>query len=126
LQDTLDGQEIHNKPGFGITEKVVKKSKSNPKFGAGQGIGWSGQACNATLNIISNVMTNSCKGMEFVSPSKEILVLTFGDYFVDDLEVGTNMRGKHERKRKILKVDRTSKIKWPKVFPLLVCQWRTK
>jgi hypothetical protein len=94
MQDTLDNQEIHYKSGYGITKGFVKKSENNPKFGAGQGIGWSGQACNATLNIISNAMANNCKGMVFLSPSKAIRVSTFGDYFVDDTELGTNEKGK--------------------------------
>jgi len=49
----LDQQKLHFRTGYGITKSCVKKSKSSPKYGAGQGIGWSGQSCTATLNTIS-------------------------------------------------------------------------
>lgn len=73
---------------------MLKKSKVRQKFGAGQGIGWINQAYNATLNVISNVMESSCKGMKFSSPNNRLIVETFGDYFVDDTELGTNEKGK--------------------------------
>ena len=94
MEETLDNQEIHFKTGHGLTSEYVKKTDEIPKYGAGQGIGWSGQACNATLNIIANAMTETCSGMKFVNPRRTVEIVTFGDYFVDDTELGTNIMGK--------------------------------
>ena len=72
METTLENQEIHYRTGYGLTTTYTKKSLESPKYGAGQGIGWSGQACAATLNIISNAMEDNCKGLKFVSPNKKI------------------------------------------------------
>jgi len=94
MEDTLDCQEILFCTGYGLTSQCIKKTAKNPKFGAGQGIGWSGQACSARLNIICNAMEDTCHGMKFVNPRQTIGVSTFRDYFVDDTELGTNQLGK--------------------------------
>ena len=39
---TLDNQELHFRTGFGLTSECMKKTEKTPKYGAGQGIGWSG------------------------------------------------------------------------------------
>ena len=94
MVETLDKQELHFRTGFGLTRKCMKKTIEAPKYGVGQGIGWSGQACSATLNTICKAMETSCRGMKFVNPKKNIIINTFGDSFVDDTELGTNALGK--------------------------------
>jgi len=94
MENTLDNQEIHFRTMYGLSKGFIKKDIGTAKYGAGQGIGWSGQACNATLNIICNAMKIKCKGMVFCNPDGSIRVETFGDYFVDDTELGTNEMGK--------------------------------
>jgi len=64
MENTLDGQEIHYRTGYGLTKQYMKKTNCTPKFGAGQGIGWRRQSCSATVNIISNAMEESCNGMK--------------------------------------------------------------
>jgi len=95
MENTLDNQEIHFRTMYGLSKGFIKKDVGTAKYGAGQGIGWSGQACNATLNIICNAMKIKCKGMMvFCNPDGSIRVETFGDYFVDDTELGTSEMGK--------------------------------
>jgi len=97
MVEILDHQKLHFRTGYGITKACVTKAHDNPKYGAGQGIGWSGQSCTATLNTISQAMDNTCNGMIFVNPAKTIKLKTFGDYFVDDVSLGTNSKGKKEK-----------------------------
>jgi hypothetical protein len=94
MVDILDSQQLHFRTGHGLTKKCVTKTHLTPKYGAGQGIGWSGQACTATLNTISTAMEDNCNGMIFVNPCRTIRLKTFGDYFVDDTSLGTNKKGK--------------------------------
>jgi len=94
----LDAQRLYFRTGYGLTQDQIKKSKNTPKYGAGQGIGWSGQSCMATLNTVSKAMEMQCKGMIFTNPDGTIEIKTFGDYFVDDAGLGTNERGKSKKK----------------------------
>ena len=59
----LDAQRLYFRTGYGLTGDHIKKSEHTPKYGAGQGIGWSGQSCMATLNTVSKAMEMKCKGM---------------------------------------------------------------
>ena len=55
----LDSQQLHFRTGHGLTKKCVTKTPLTPKYGAGQGIGWSGQSYyTAKLNTISSFLRN--------------------------------------------------------------------
>ena len=82
-----------------VSEQItscVRRSEETPKYGAGQGIEWSGQSCSATLNTISNAMNDNCKGIKFQNPTGKITVETFGDYFLTILSTELT---KQERKQ---------------------------
>ena len=94
MVDILDSQKLHFRTGHGLTEMCVTKTQSTPKYGAGQGIGWSGQSCTATLNTISTAMEDNCNELIFVNPCQTIRLKSFGDYFVDETSLGTNEKEK--------------------------------
>jgi len=98
MEETLDNQEIRFRTSYGQSKKFKKKDESTAKYGTGQGIGWGGQACNATLDTICNAMKTKCNGMKFSSPDGTVIVETCGDYFVDDTDLGTNIMGNDEDK----------------------------
>ena len=90
MTSLLQQQSIRVKTIFGISNKSISDVSHLPHFGSGQGIGWSGQACCASLNTVSKAMTSTCTSLSFTNPTRSIHVTTTGDCFVDDTELGIN------------------------------------
>ena len=87
----LRNQKIHARTKFGVTSARISDLSHRPHFGSGQGIGWSGQACAASLNSVSRTMSKHTYGLVYTSPDRSTNVETAGDCFVDDTELGVNM-----------------------------------
>ena len=90
MEHLLQKQHIQAKTIFGVTQQAIKDVSNLPHFGSGQGIGWSGQACCASLNSVAKAMKNTCVSLSYTNPSRSLNVQTIGDYFVDDTELGIN------------------------------------
>ena len=91
MLQVLRNQRIHARTSFGVTTNAISDHSHRPHFGSGQGIGWSGQACAASLNSVARAMSNFTHGLHYSSPDGNIIVNTAGDCFVDDTELGTNL-----------------------------------
>ena len=90
MEQLLKRQHIQAKTIYGVTHQAIKDVSNLPHFGSGQGIGWSGQACCASLNTVAKAMANTCVSLSYTNPSRSLQVQTIGDYFVDDTELGIN------------------------------------
>ena len=86
----LKQQHIQAKTIYGVTEQSISDVSNLPHFGSGQGIGWSGQACCASLNTVSKAMADNCVALSYTNPARSINIHTMGDCFVDDTELGIN------------------------------------
>ena len=87
---TLRNQQIAARTIYGVTTAKISEVSQRPHFGSGQGIGWSGQACAASLNSVSRAMKSNTYGLSYSSPDGSVTVETAGDCFVDDTELGVN------------------------------------
>ena len=87
---TLRNQKIRARTHLGVTSSKIADLSNRPHFGSGQGIGWSGQACAASLNSVSRALAANTFGLSYSSPDKSVVVETAGDCFVDDTELGVN------------------------------------
>ena len=86
----LRNQKIRARTKFGVTKQMISDLSSRPHFGSGQGIGWSGQACAASLNSVSKALATNTHGLFYISPDNITTISTAGDCFVDDTELGVN------------------------------------
>ena len=87
---TLRNQKISVRTCFGVTSSTISDSSQRPHFGSGQGIGWSGEACAASLNSVSRALSAHTFGLTYTSPDCTTAISTAGDCFVDDTELGIN------------------------------------
>ena len=87
---TLRNQKIRARTSYGVTNHNISDVSSRPHFGSGQGIGWSGEACAASLNSVSRALSGNTYGLTYTSPNGLTTVTTSGDCFVDDTELGIN------------------------------------
>ena len=90
METLLRRQHIQAKTIYGLTSQAISDVSQLKHFGSGQGIGWSGQACCASLNSVSKAMATNCISLSFTSPDRTTQVKTMGDCFVDDTELGIN------------------------------------
>ena len=93
METLLRRQHIQAKTIYGVTKQAITDVSNLPHFGSGQGIGWSGQACCASLNTVAKAMKTNCVSLSYTNPSRSINVQTMGDCFVDDTELGVNFEG---------------------------------
>ena len=90
MLNILRNQNIQARTCFGITSAKISDVSNRPHFGSGQGIGWSGQACAASLNSVSRALSQNSYGLYYISPDTTTSISTSGDCFVDDTELGIN------------------------------------
>ena len=97
MTSLLQQQSIRVKTIFGVSNQSISDVSNLPHFGSGQGIGWSGQACCASLNTVAKAMQSTCHSLSYTSPTRSIQVTTTGDCFVDDTELGINFEACPQR-----------------------------
>ena len=85
---TIESQKFRVKTTHGLSSDTYQYSEQDRNYGAGQGLGWSGALWMATSNTIYSILKDTCAGMRFESPIKEIVMTKCGDMFVDDTALG--------------------------------------
>ena len=84
----IQSQRFYVRTGFGVSDTYYSYEKSNPIFGVGQGLGWSGPMWLNTSDTINKVINKKCGGMRFESFDKSEVVEKKNDMFVDDTASG--------------------------------------
>ena len=74
MVDFVESQQWYVKTGFGISNECYRFEQSNPMFGLGQGIAWSGPGWLMSSDTIAKSKSRHCLGMVYESPMSTLTV----------------------------------------------------
>ena len=89
----IESQHFHIRTSTGVSPTFYKHSHETPTQGAGQGLGWAGPKWLNTADTCSRILNDTCTGMVYEDPYRDIKVSKVADYFVDDTATGVNADG---------------------------------
>ena len=85
LTQTTTDMRVFVKTSFGISDTHYSFTKTNPIWGLGQGIGWSGARRTLTSSTIDRCMERECRGLRLNSPDQTVRLNKLLSQFCDDL-----------------------------------------